>query len=346
MSAFASIEGITRRYPGLTVFQDVWFGIERGEFVCLVGHSGCGKTTVLNILAGLDRPDTGAVMIDGMRDHRPSARPRRDLPGPRADALADGRAERRLRRLLPASRVEQAAGARGRAHGVYRVGLTDAASTKAVATVGRHEAARRHCARAVDHAQDAADGRAVLGARCADARHAAGRGAPPCHAETGQTAFMITHDVDEAILSRRQDPADDQRPRRVLAEIVENPLPRDRSRIDLHQHPHITRCATTSSISWSRAARVSPPRTPGDPRHVPVVRPAFTEAPLRRRSSQRDARRHPKRLTLGERDEARSDLTEKLLDIKREKEWTWKHICEQIGGYVAEVLIVGAFSAR
>ena len=37
----------------------------------------------------------------------------------------------------------------------------------------------------------------------------------------------------------------------------------------------------------------------------------------------------------------REDLTEKLLDIKREKGWTWKHICEQIGGY-SEVLIVGA----
>ena len=37
----------------------------------------------------------------------------------------------------------------------------------------------------------------------------------------------------------------------------------------------------------------------------------------------------------------RADLTEKLLDIKREKEWTWKYICEQIGGY-SEVLIVGA----
>jgi cyanate lyase len=37
----------------------------------------------------------------------------------------------------------------------------------------------------------------------------------------------------------------------------------------------------------------------------------------------------------------RTDLTEKLLDIKREKGWTWKHICEQIGGY-SEVLITGA----
>src|ERR1700749_1418212 len=37
----------------------------------------------------------------------------------------------------------------------------------------------------------------------------------------------------------------------------------------------------------------------------------------------------------------RSDLTEKLLDIKREKEWSWKYICEKIGGS-SEVLIVGA----
>lgn len=37
----------------------------------------------------------------------------------------------------------------------------------------------------------------------------------------------------------------------------------------------------------------------------------------------------------------RSDLTEKLLDIKREKEWSWAYICEQIGGH-SEVLIVGA----
>ncbi|HEY8336961.1 MAG TPA: cyanase [Tardiphaga sp.] len=37
----------------------------------------------------------------------------------------------------------------------------------------------------------------------------------------------------------------------------------------------------------------------------------------------------------------RSDLTEKLLDIKRDNEWSWKHICEKIGGH-SEVLIVGA----
>jgi cyanate lyase len=41
----------------------------------------------------------------------------------------------------------------------------------------------------------------------------------------------------------------------------------------------------------------------------------------------------------------REDLTEKLLDIKREKGWSWKHICEKIGGY-SEVLVVGAIMGQ
>ncbi len=41
----------------------------------------------------------------------------------------------------------------------------------------------------------------------------------------------------------------------------------------------------------------------------------------------------------------REDLTEKLLDIKREKGWSWKYICEKIGGY-SEVLIVGAIMGQ
>ncbi len=68
---FVSVEGIARRFPGLTVFEDVWFHIARGEFVCLVGHSGCGKTTILNILAGLDAPMPAGVVVDGRRSPAP-----------------------------------------------------------------------------------------------------------------------------------------------------------------------------------------------------------------------------------------------------------------------------------
>ena len=67
---FISIEGIAKRYPGadggaIAVFEDLWLSMARGEFGCVIGHSGCGKTTVLNILAGLDQPSDGTVIVDG-----------------------------------------------------------------------------------------------------------------------------------------------------------------------------------------------------------------------------------------------------------------------------------------
>src|SRR5262252_6859728 len=73
---FMSIEGITRRFPAAgsatTVFEDLWLTMRRGEFVCIIGHSGCGKTTVLNILAGLDQPSAGTVIVDNQAIDGPS----------------------------------------------------------------------------------------------------------------------------------------------------------------------------------------------------------------------------------------------------------------------------------
>ena len=46
--------------------------MERGEFTCVIGHSGCGKTTVLNILAGLDTPSEGALIVDNLAIEGPS----------------------------------------------------------------------------------------------------------------------------------------------------------------------------------------------------------------------------------------------------------------------------------
>ncbi len=65
---FISVEGIARRYPGAgasstTIFENLWLSMGRGEFGCVIGHSGCGKTTVLNILAGLDAPSEGTVIV-------------------------------------------------------------------------------------------------------------------------------------------------------------------------------------------------------------------------------------------------------------------------------------------
>ena len=85
---------------------------------------------------------------------------------------------------------------------------------------------------------------------------------------------MITHDVDEAMYLADKIFLMTNGPGAVLAEVVENPLPKDRSRIDLHKHPdyyplrnHIIDFLVTRSKSFVGA-------TPDfDPRRVPHVRP-------------------------------------------------------------------------
>src|SRR6202790_5679189 len=74
---FISIEGIAKRYPGadggaIAVFENLWLSMARGEFGCVIGHSGCGKTTVLNIEVGLDQPSEGTVIVDGQAIDRTS----------------------------------------------------------------------------------------------------------------------------------------------------------------------------------------------------------------------------------------------------------------------------------
>lgn len=49
----------------------VTFSVEEGEFVSLIGSSGCGKSTTLSILAGLNNPKNGSFLIDGQRQEEP-----------------------------------------------------------------------------------------------------------------------------------------------------------------------------------------------------------------------------------------------------------------------------------
>ncbi len=74
--AFLEIENLARRFPGkdddLTVFENANFSIHKGEFVCIIGHSGCGKSTIMNVLAGLDSPSEGNVFMDGHEVSGPS----------------------------------------------------------------------------------------------------------------------------------------------------------------------------------------------------------------------------------------------------------------------------------
>lgn len=59
------LEGLAHKFGGTEVLDGVSLGVQAGEVVTLLGHSGCGKTTILRIAAGLERPQAGRVILAG-----------------------------------------------------------------------------------------------------------------------------------------------------------------------------------------------------------------------------------------------------------------------------------------
>ncbi len=68
---------LSKKYGDLEVVKGVSLSIDAGEFVCLVGKSGCGKTTLLSLLSGLEKPTKGRVILNG-----------KEMNGTSEDALA------------------------------------------------------------------------------------------------------------------------------------------------------------------------------------------------------------------------------------------------------------------
>ncbi len=71
-----TFENVSLSFGSLEAVRNVSFELQPGEIVCLLGPSGCGKTTLLRIAAGVERPQTGRVLIDGVE----MAGPARNIP--------------------------------------------------------------------------------------------------------------------------------------------------------------------------------------------------------------------------------------------------------------------------
>lgn len=71
-----SVINLNKKYNGQIVLEDISFDINEGDFISILGSSGCGKTTLLKILIGIERSDTGVILKDGVdiTDLKPSER--------------------------------------------------------------------------------------------------------------------------------------------------------------------------------------------------------------------------------------------------------------------------------
>ena len=242
--SYLQVQGLAKRYAGKgggsCIFEGVDFAVEKGEFVCIIGHSGCGKTTILNILAGLDAASAGAVIMDN-----------REVAGPSLDrgVVFQGHA------LMPWLSVMRnvAFAVRSRWPGWKRaqvqlhsqkfidmVGLTGAEHKKPCELSGGMKQ-RVGIARAF-----AIQPKMLLLDEPFGALDALTRGniqdelVRIC-AATQQTVFMITHDVDEALLLADRILLMSNGPGARIAEIVDNPLPKPRERQQVHHDPRYYR---------------------------------------------------------------------------------------------------------
>ncbi len=283
---FISIEGIARRFPSrsgepVTIFKDLSLSIARGEFVCIIGHSGCGKSTVLNVLAGLDRPDEGFVFIDEKQITAPGLdravifQSHALLPWKTALGNVAYAVSSRWPSLKRAEVLERAQ------RSIDLVGL-HGAEMKRPAELSGGMRQRVGIARALS-----IEPKILLMDEPFSALDALTRGALQdevrriCR-DTGQTLFMITHDVDEAMYLADKIVLMTNGPGAMIAEIVENPLPQDRKRDEIHRHPdyyalrnHLIDFLVTRSVTFKNEIPAG-----YDCKKPPVVRPSAKQPAL------------------------------------------------------------------
>ena len=245
MSVFLDISQISKTFdtdngPFLAL-HEVDLKIEQGEFISLIGHSGCGKSTVLNIVAGLLEATQGGVFLQNQQITE---------PGPDRAVVFQNHA------LMPwlsvYANVELAVKAvhldKNRAerhqwimHNLELVNMAHAADKKPNEISGGMKQ-RVGIARALAMQPKVLLMDEPFGALDALTRAQLQDTTMEIHRELGNTVIMITHDVDEAVLLSDRIVMMSNGPAATVGQIVDVNLPRPRHRLALAEDAHFNHC--------------------------------------------------------------------------------------------------------
>jgi nitrate/nitrite transport system ATP-binding protein len=242
-NSYLSVEGLTQRYADgnggeMTVFEGANFTVEKGEFVVILGHSGCGKSTIMNILAGLAQATEGVVIMDG-----------KEVSGPSLDRGVVFQNYSLLPWLSTIKNVTFAVAARhpdwsreqvlahSRKH-LEMVGLSESVFHRKPSQLSGGMRQRVSIARAFSISPKLLLLDEPFGALDALTRGTIQDELLKVWAGTEQTVFMITHDIDEAILLADRILLMTNGPFARVAESVEITIPRPRNRTEIVEHPN------------------------------------------------------------------------------------------------------------
>ena len=224
------------------VLTDITLGIEKGEFVSIIGHSGCGKTTLLNIVAGLTPVTRGAVLLEN-----------REVNAPGPDRAVVFQNHSLLPWLTVYDNVRLAvnkvfSGARSNAqrhewtmHNLELVQMAHA-KDKRPAEISGGMKQRVGLARALSMEPKVLLLDEPFGALDALTRAHLQDSVMAIHQKLGNTVLMITHDVDEAVLLSDRIVMMTNGPAARIGEILDVPLTRPRRRLELAANQTYLKC--------------------------------------------------------------------------------------------------------
>ncbi len=241
MTGYLTIDHVGITFPTdkgpLKVLDDVTLAVEKGEFVSLIGHSGCGKSTVLNIVAGLLKASEGGVLLENREV---------DEPGPDRAVVFQNHS------LLPWLSV----------YGNVRLAVDQVFKRTKTRRERdqwtRHNLELVHMSHALERKPDEISGgmkqrvgiaRALsmepkvllmdepFGALDSLTRTHMQDSLMEIQGRLNNTVIMITHDVDEAVLLSDRIAMMSNGPAASIAEILQVDLPRPRDRLELAEDP-------------------------------------------------------------------------------------------------------------